>query len=68
MNVDQDHNSSLKGEALALIRNKRFEDAKTQLTQICVINPKDAEAWYMLSSINGMLGRINEAENCCRRA
>ena len=67
MNVDQDHNSSLKGEALALIRNKRFEDAKTQLTQICVINPKDAEAWYMLSSINGMLGRIDEAENCCRR-
>ena len=58
---------SLKAQGLSLIRRNRLVEAKALYTRICKTNSNDAEAWYILSGINGMLGHIDEAGNCCRR-
>ncbi len=57
-----------KLEAMALFRNQRLDDAISAFREICQADKKDAEAWYMLSAINGMTGRYTEAESCARRA
>ena len=59
--------SSLKAQGLSLIRSNRLIEAKALYTRICKTNSNDAEAWNTLSGINGMLGHIDEADDCCRR-
>jgi protein O-GlcNAc transferase len=66
-NNDQENTGSLKARALSLIRDNRLEEAKALFAHICETTPEDAESWYILSGINGMLGYIDEAGDCCRR-
>lgn len=47
---------------------KRFEEARPLLAQICQSERLDAEAWFNLGVVNGMLGRHAEAADCLRRA
>jgi protein O-GlcNAc transferase len=67
MDGNKEHISSLKAQGLALLRGNRLGEAKALYTQVCHTSPDDVEAWYMLSSVNGMLGDMEEAGNCCRR-
>jgi tetratricopeptide (TPR) repeat protein len=52
---------------LELMKQNRLEAAKEIFTLICRENPENTEAWYQLSSINGMLGDIDAAGECSRR-
>ena len=49
------------------MNNNKLQEAKGHFTRICNDNPKDAEAWYQLSTINGRLGDIAAAGECCQR-
>jgi predicted O-linked N-acetylglucosamine transferase (SPINDLY family) len=64
---DNEQIKALKAQGAALMRGNRLAEAKTLFARICEIRPDDAQAWYMLSSINGMLGNMDEAGECCRR-
>ena len=66
MNGKNKH-STLKKQGMNLMRSNRLNEAKALFTQLCTSNPEDAESWYVLSSINGMLGHIDEAGDCCRK-
>ena len=57
-----------KKQAQSLLQAGRLNEAKNLLTQICRIDRKDAEAWFLLGLINGQLGLMAEAADCCRRA
>lgn len=59
---------SLRKQGLALMNGNRLEEAKVIYTRLVDLAPEDAEAWYMLSNINGKLGMIEEVGECCRRA
>ena len=67
MSDDKTHISALKNQGISLMNSNRLNEAKALFTQLCITNPDDAEAWYVLSSINGMLGNIDEAGDCCRK-
>ena len=66
-NDNKDHIEYSKEQVLDLIRNNRLQEAKAALSKICEANSEDDQSWYMLSSVNGMLGHIDEAGECCRR-
>ena len=51
-----------------LIAAKRFEEARLVYQQICAQANTDADCWYMLGTINGMLRRHDEAVACCSKA
>ena len=68
MNSAYEQIASLRNQGLALMNANRLEEAKTVYTKIVDLTPDDAEAWYVLSNINGRLGRIKEVSECCRRA
>jgi Tfp pilus assembly protein PilF/ubiquinone/menaquinone biosynthesis C-methylase UbiE len=68
MNTANEQIDSLRKQGLALMNGNRLEEAKTVYTKIVDLAPEDAEAWYVLSNINGRLGRIEEVGECCRRA
>ena len=59
--------STLHKQGLALLRTNRLEEAKALYTRIVDTDPEDADAWYKLGTILGMLGNIDEAGNCCRK-
>lgn len=58
---------SLKAQAASLMDANRLEEARAAYTEIVKLRPKDAEAWQMLSNINGRLGRTEDVAECCRR-
>lgn len=60
--------AALKKRGLELAQGNRLDEAKALYTRVVDQCPDDAEAWCVLSTINGCLGRIDEAETCCRRA
>jgi predicted O-linked N-acetylglucosamine transferase (SPINDLY family) len=51
-----------------LIAAKRFEEARSVYQQICVRLKTDADCWFTLGVINGMLKRHDEAVACCSKA
>ena len=57
-----------KKQAQSLLQAGRLHEAKNLLSQICQIDRMDAEAWFLLGVINGQLGLMAEATDCCRRA
>ena len=57
-----------KQQAIALIQNRQFEQARVLYSQICAQNTEDAEAWFLLGAVNGQLGLFEEAIACCLRA
>jgi tetratricopeptide (TPR) repeat protein/ubiquinone/menaquinone biosynthesis C-methylase UbiE len=67
MAINSDQKGALRSQGLLLMSGRRLEEAKAVFTEISRLDPEDAETWYMLSSINGMLGNIAEAGGCCRR-
>ena len=57
----------MKQQALILERTNRLHEAKLLFDLLCEVEPHDAEAWHVLSTINGRLGYIDAAGDCCRR-
>ncbi len=51
-----------------LIASKRFEEARLVYQQICARRKNDADNWFTLGAINGMLKRHDEAVVCCLKA
>ena len=60
--------AALKKQGDVFIRANRLNDAKDAYTRIVLLDPDDADAWYVLSNIHGKLGNIDDVEACCRRA
>lgn len=67
MHNDKEQIRSLQRQGLALLQSNRLEEAKTLFAHLCEISPEDADAWYRLGTVYGMLGNIDEAGNCCRK-
>ena len=65
---DEQQLKAVKGRGRLLIQQRRLKEAKALFTDLCALHGADAEAWYLLSSVNGMLGDIEAAGECCRRA
>lgn len=57
-----------KNQALALAQANRLEEARALYTQVCQVDRQDADAWFMLGAIHGMLGQHAEAAECLRRS
>ncbi len=64
---NNEQKEALRNQGLMLMNGNRLEEAKALFMEIGRLYPEDVEAWYMLSSINGRLGNLNEAADCCRR-
>jgi predicted O-linked N-acetylglucosamine transferase (SPINDLY family) len=60
--------SAKKKKAVALVQARQLQQAKELYQQICKIDPVDAEAWFMLGTVHGLLGNLNDVVACCRRA
>ena len=67
MKRDQEQLSALHRQGLTLLQSNRLEEAKALYTRIGDLDPEDADAWYRLGTIHGMLGNIDEAGRCCRK-
>lgn len=61
-------NQQLKAQAQLLIREGRFDEACSLMSQFCKRNVKDPEGWCMLGSIHGQTGAYERAEACARKA
>ncbi len=59
--------SRKKQQALAEFRDNKLAAAKSLYLEICRDDGKDADAWHMLSAINGMMGLYKESEACARK-
>jgi tetratricopeptide (TPR) repeat protein len=57
-----------KKEAFALFQSSQWVQAKLLYSQICKLDPMDAEAWFFLGMINGQMGALAEAETCFLRS
>ncbi len=64
---DNEQIATLKSEGMALMQGNRLQEARELYSNIVGISPEDVDAWYMLSTITGKLGQIDDAEECCRR-
>jgi Flp pilus assembly protein TadD len=51
-----------------LLEAKRFEEARSVYEQICARRKNDADNWFTLGVINGLLRRHAEAVTCCSKA
>lgn len=51
-----------------LLEAKRFEEARSVYEQICTRRKNDADNWFTLGVINGVLRRHEEAVACCSKA
>lgn len=60
--------SVLKEKAGHLLGSNRLPEAKDLYDEICRMDDRDAEAWFMLGGIHGRLGSHEQAVNCCQRA
>ncbi|MEJ2652978.1 MAG: tetratricopeptide repeat protein [Gammaproteobacteria bacterium] len=67
MNDDKNEIDIMKSSALALMQDNRLAEAQELYSKVATICPGDVDALYMLSSIYGKLGRIDDAEIFCRR-
>ena len=64
---DNEQIATQKSKGMALMQGNRFQEAKALYSNIVGLSPEDVDAWYMLSTINGKLGNLDDAERCCRR-
>ena len=62
----QDEIKSMKMQGDMLLQENRFDEAKQLFSRVVASDSNDAEAWLRLSSINGRLGNLDEAAECCR--
>lgn len=68
MEISNERVNALKKQALVLMNGRRLEEALALCSDVVRCRPDDAQAWYLLSSLNGAMGRMKEAGECCRRA
>ncbi len=61
-------NSTLKQQALNSVRNGRLAHALELLSQACENNKQDAEIWFYLGAVHGLLGNAAGAEKSFREA
>lgn len=66
MSDHNDQTASLIEQGLALINTNKLQEAKNLFTRLCETNPQASEAWYLLSTVNGRMGDIEAAGECCR--
>ncbi len=59
---------SKKKKAFLLAQSNRLEEAYQLYGEICKIDRRDGEAWFMLGTISGKLGKHEEAVNCFNNA
>lgn len=52
---------------IQLIQNQQLGEAESRCSALCRQHPDDANAWYLLSTINGMLGNYAAVEEHSRR-
>lgn len=57
---------NLRQQAQALIRARKFAEAKPLVAKICEQSPQDAEAWGLRAGLHAALGEYAECEACCR--
>lgn len=57
----------VKNQGRSLMQDNRLAEAESFLKLVCEIRPRDVQAWHMLSTVNGRLGNMHEATECCRR-
>jgi Flp pilus assembly protein TadD len=51
-----------------LLDEKRYSEARDLCQQICDVAPQDAEVWFLLGAIHGLLEDYPAAETCCKKA
>jgi len=51
-----------------LLADNRHHEARDLCQQICDVAPQDAEAWFLLGAIHGLLKDYPAAEICCKKA
>src|SRR3989344_1644572 len=51
-----------------LLAGNRHSEARDLCQQICDAAPQDAEAWFLLGAIHGLLEDYPAAEICCKKA
>lgn len=51
-----------------LLDDNRYGEARDLCQQICDTAPQDAEAWFLLGAIHGLLEDYPAAEICCKKA
>ncbi len=59
---------SRKRKALELVQGNRFTEARALCMEICRLDSRDAEAWFMLGTINGKLNHAAESIENFRKA
>ncbi len=59
---------SKERKALELVQGNRLAEARALCMEICRLDGGDADAWFMLGTINGKLNNAEEAIDCFRRA
>jgi tetratricopeptide (TPR) repeat protein/SAM-dependent methyltransferase len=64
---DEEQINSIRSRGLELMQANRLAEARERFSKLVTLIPEDVDAWYRLSSINGRLGYIDDAEACCRR-
>lgn len=57
-----------KRQVQALLKANRLQEAKLLLTEICNIDERDAESWFLLGVLYGKIGNPAGAESCLRRS
>jgi len=67
MTGDNAQIAAMKNKGTVLMLDNRLQEARGLYSEIVNMNPEDVNAWYMLSTINGKLGNLDDAESCSRR-
>lgn len=58
---------SKKAQVRSLMQAGQHEHARQQCQSLCSDHPRDAEAWFLLGTINGVMGHVEEAERILTR-
>ena len=57
-----------KKKAKALVDQKKYKEARDLYQNICEIDKRDADGWYMLGMIDGLLGYKEQSINSLEQA
>lgn len=57
-----------KQRAMELLNQGRLEDARTVLSELCLDDQADIEAWSLYGTVNGYLGRFSDVIAASRKA
>ena len=65
--VEKEHIADLMQQGINLMRRYHLTEAKAVFMRIVDINPDKLDALYHLSSISGMLGDVDMANEYCHK-